>query len=72
MSLLSCLTNAITLEVYIDSDGNSYGNLYLDDGETFDYANDVSKSTLINFSYESSILSSSFGSGLNYDLPSTQ
>lgn len=51
MSLLSCMTNAITLEVYIDADGNSCGSLYLDDGETFEYANDVSKSALINFNY---------------------
>ena len=66
------MTNAITLEVYINSDGNSYGSLYLDDGETLDYANDVSKSALINFIYESSILSSSFATGLNYNLPSSQ
>lgn len=72
MALLACITNAITLEIYIDADGNSYGQIYLDDGETFDFAKDATKSALIKFNYESNTLTSYFESGSGYDLPETQ
>lgn len=69
MALLACITNALTLEIYIDVNGNSYGSIYLDDGETFDFAKDVTKSALIKFNYESNTLTSYFESGSGYDLP---
>lgn len=72
MALLACITNALTLEIYIDVNGNSYGSIYLDDGETFDFAKDVTKSALIKFNYESNTLTSYFESGSGYDLPETQ
>jgi len=61
----------VTLEVYLDSNGNAYGSLYLDDGETFAYL-DENGSSLIRFSYEYNTLSSSFASGSKYNFPETQ
>lgn len=37
MALLACINNSITLEVYLDKNGKSYGELYVDDGETYDF-----------------------------------
>lgn len=49
MSLLSCLSNAITVEIYLDSVKKAKGELYLDDGETLDYKNTLSSH--ISFEY---------------------
>jgi alpha-glucosidase (family GH31 glycosyl hydrolase) len=70
-AILACIHNAVTLEVYLDSNGNAYGSLYLDDGETFAYL-DENGSSLIQFSYEYNTLSSSFVSGSKYNFPETQ
>lgn len=69
MALLACIENAITLEIYIDGNGKSYGQLYLDDGYSLDYTKDSSKSALIKFVYEGNTLSSFFESGSTYVLP---
>ena len=37
LSLLSCIDGSITLEIYLDEAGYASGEIYLDDGETFDY-----------------------------------
>jgi len=71
MALLACIRNSISLEIYTDSNGKSHGELYLDDGETFNYAKDENQSTRIRFIYKDNILSSFFESGKGYDLPST-
>lgn len=41
MSLLSCFYNQITLEIFLDLQGNAEGELYLDDGETMKYADEI-------------------------------
>lgn len=61
-ALLACIKNPITLEIYVDADGNSYGSLYLDDGETYDYTKD-NGNALIKFSFEGGTLTSSFAYG---------
>jgi len=40
MSLLPCIQNAISLEVYLDENDNASGSLYIDDGETHEYLTD--------------------------------
>jgi|LauGreDrversion4_2_1035121.scaffolds.fasta_scaffold72359_2 hypothetical protein len=72
MAILACIKNEITLEVYTDKNGNSYGNLYLDDGESFNYLVDENASTSIGFSYEFNTLSSYFFSGSSYAFPESQ
>lgn len=37
MSLMSCINNDITIEIYLDENLNAEGTMYLDDYETFDY-----------------------------------
>lgn len=70
-ALLACIQNSITLELYLDSNGNAYGSLYVDDGESFAYLNE-NGSSLIQFTYEWNTLTSSFASGSNYNFPETQ
>lgn len=70
MALLACIENPITLEVYVDAEGNSYGELYLDDGETYDFTKD-NGNTLITFSFVDQTLSSAFAHGEEYNLPVT-
>lgn len=72
MAILGCIENPITLEVYSDSDNDAYGELYLDDGETFDFANDSAKSALISFNFDGTTLSSAFEHGSDYELPASQ
>ena len=38
MALMECIYNEITLQVYLDANKTAYGELYLDDGETMNYA----------------------------------
>lgn len=71
MALLECIGNPITLEVYLDSSMNSYGQLYVDDGETLEYKKS-DKSAMFEFSYSYNTLSSSFLSGEGYEVPQTQ
>jgi hypothetical protein len=71
MALLSCIQNPITLEIYLDEAGAAKGSLYLDNGESLDYLSDSSASALIDFSFENKVLTSSFGSGNYYALPSS-
>jgi len=66
MAILACIHNEITLELYFDKNGNAYGNLYLDDGESFNYLADENASAFIGFSYEWNTLSSYFFSGNQY------
>lgn len=72
MAILACIQNEITLEVFIDQNGNSYGNLYLDDGESFNYLVDENASASIGFSYEYNTLQSYFFSGNDYTFPESQ
>lgn len=37
LSLLKAIKNDFMLKIYLDKEGEAMGNLYLDDGETFDY-----------------------------------
>ena len=69
MAILACIKNEITLEVFIDKNGNSYGSLYLDDGESFNYLVDENASASVGFSYEFNTLSSYFFSGNAYAFP---
>lgn len=70
MALLSCFQNPILLRLFLDTDFNAYGNLYLDDGETLNYWSD-SGSALIKFNFESGTLTSYFEYGSGYPLPVT-
>lgn len=71
MALLSCIENPITLEVYLDAEGYSYGELYIDDGETFDFK--TGQSALIAFEMTNpNTLSSSFVQETSYEVPSTK
>lgn len=72
MAILACIKNEITLEVFNDKNGNSYGSLYLDDGESFNYLVDENASASIGFSYEFNTLSSYFFSGNAYAFPESQ
>jgi alpha-glucosidase (family GH31 glycosyl hydrolase) len=71
MAILACIKNQVTIEVYLDKNGNSYGNLYLDDGESFNYLIDENASASIGFSYEFNTLTSYFNSGIQYEFPTT-
>lgn len=71
MALLECIENPITLEVYLDDSMSSYGQLYIDDGETLDYKKS-DKSAIVEFSYSYNTLSSSFLSGEGYEMPAGQ
>ena len=37
MALLPCIRNPIRLEVYLDENDEASGELYLDDGETYEF-----------------------------------
>jgi len=37
MALMSCINNPINIEVYPDASGNAYGEMYLDDGQSFEF-----------------------------------
>lgn len=69
MSLLSCIKNDITLEVYLSVDGYAFGELYLDDGETI-----KTDSAMVGFEFEGNTLESYFywEWGEDYDLPESQ
>ena len=41
VSLLSCMSNEVRFEVYLDSNKKASGTLYLDDGETLIYKSQV-------------------------------
>jgi len=56
MALLACFFNPIILEVYLDEDGNSSGQLYLDDGESYDFTR--GQRAYIEFLFEGNALSS--------------
>lgn len=72
MALLSCYKNAISLEVYLDADGKALGNIYVDDGESFDYLTKEDASALIQFSYEKGVLKTTLLSGFKYAFPEQQ
>jgi alpha-glucosidase (family GH31 glycosyl hydrolase) len=71
MALLACIENSLTLEIYVNADGKSYGDLYLDDGETYDYSKDNGKAS-IYFNFDGGTLYSSFDYGDQYELPESQ
>ena len=48
-SIIQCLTQGFTLEVYPDGDSRATGSLYVDDGYSFDYASDEANSAMIAF-----------------------
>jgi len=56
MALLACITNSIELEIYPNVTGASSGEMYIDDGETFDFKKDDQASTLLKFSFYSDSL----------------
>mgnify|MGYP001022496955 CR=1 FL=1 len=57
-SVLECIDNPITLEIYLDSNGNAYGFLYLDDGESL-----KAEGARVYFWFENNTLSSSYDWG---------
>jgi alpha 1,3-glucosidase len=62
LSILSCINNPISLEIYLDENGEAIGEMYVDDGETFNYQQE-DQSALIRFTFASNTLSSAFISG---------
>jgi len=68
LALLACFFNPIHLEVYLDADGNSSGQLYLDDGESYDFSR--GQRAYIDFLFEDNTLSST-RSEMNYSIPAT-
>ena len=51
MSILETLENNLRLDVYLDSKSEAHGFIYLDDGTTFDYRDECSK-TVVSFIYD--------------------
>merc|ERR1712196_748386 len=50
MSLIPCMRNDVRLEVYPNSGLNATGELYLDDGYSFNYTMDTDHSAMLKFS----------------------
>jgi len=67
MALLPCIKNPIRLEVYLDEDDSAGGNLYLDDGETYEYMNSTDGHADIHFGYWGNQLTSTNNAGNNYE-----
>ncbi|CDW86977.1 neutral alpha-glucosidase ab [Stylonychia lemnae] len=57
MSLLQGMENDINLEIYLDEDDYAEGQLYLDDGISFDYQKSNEK-VIIQYKFENNILTS--------------
>ena len=66
MALLPCIRNPVRLEVYLDENDEASGELYLDDGETYEFQNNPDGHARIQFSYSGNTLSSSNVDGTNY------
>ena len=66
MALLPCIRNPIRLEVYLDENDEASGELYLDDGETYEFSNNPDGHARIQFSYSGNTLSSSNVDGTSY------
>jgi len=63
MSLLPCMQNAVTLEVYLDENDEATGSLYVDDGESLDYLTKADSYAEVQFSMSGETLRSSLTSG---------
>ena len=67
MALLPCLQNDLRVEIYPSQEGAAQGSLYLDDGASFEYAeNPDTKSASLSLAYKGNAFSSSFTSGSGY------
>lgn len=56
LSLLDAIKNPIGLELFLDSHANARGQLYLDDGDSFEYRTDKAK-TLVHYNFHDGVLS---------------
>jgi len=56
LSLLEAIRNPIGLELYLDERSNAFGQLYLDDGNSFEYSTDKAK-TLVHYHFHDGVLS---------------
>jgi len=63
MSLLPCMQNAVTLELFLDADDNAVGSLYVDDGETLSYLTDSESYVEIDFNMNAGTFRSSVVEG---------
>ena len=66
MALLPCIRNPVRLEVYLDENDEASGDLYLDDGETYEFQNNPDGHARIQFGYSGNMLTSSNIDGTNY------
>jgi len=69
-ALLSCIFNAVSLEVYLDAENKSFGELYLDDGESLDYEQE-NKAAHVEFSFDGTTLKTQVLLGSDYEAPSS-
>jgi len=67
MALLACIDDSVTLEVYPTHTGNAYGQLYIDDGWSFEYQ--LGGSALILIDYKDNILETHFNYGSEFPMP---
>ena len=67
MALLPCLQNDVRLEVYPDSNGSAKGDLYRDDGSSYDYSTSRDALTAWHlFNFDGSSFTSNFAWGNTY------
>ena len=67
MALLQCIENPITLEIYVDADGQATGSMYVDDGLTTEYQTaPETASALIDFTYSNNSLKSTNSAQTKY------
>jgi alpha-glucosidase (family GH31 glycosyl hydrolase) len=73
MAILSCIENAIRLEIYVDQEHNwASGLLYVDDGASYNYQNSDDQSAIIQFEYFQNHISSENTSHNGYKFSETQ
>jgi alpha-glucosidase (family GH31 glycosyl hydrolase) len=74
LAILDCIGNSINLEVYLDKDGNASGDLYVDDGRSFDYQSDPNASAHVKFTFDGrylkAVVNSSYVFGENQKIKS--
>ena len=67
LALLKCLNNDIRLDIYLDTEMQAKGGLYLDDGTSFDYMDRQSGSIRLQFDFVDGVFTAKFVHGDSYD-----
>ena len=66
LALLQCFQNQVRFEVYLDDNREAQGELYLDDGETYEYLNDTDGHARVQITYRDNTLTSENIAGTDY------